>query len=70
LTVPNLDVVARQADALREKWERKVEELPERWGYEDQRLIAESALEDLRKIASNLSRLARETDGLPQDPTD
>ena len=68
--MPNLDVVAEQAAALREKWERKVEENTGVSGGADRRLIAEDARDDVRKIASNLSRLAREADGLPEDPND
>jgi hypothetical protein len=70
LTVPTLDVVAEQAAALREKWERKVEENTGVAGGADRRLVAEDARDDLRKIASNLSRLARETDGLPTEQDD
>jgi len=68
--VPNLDVVAEQAAALKEKWERKVEAHTGVPRGAEKRLIAEDARDDVRKIASNLSRLAREADGLPEDPTD
>jgi hypothetical protein len=68
--MPTVDVVARQAEALREKWEDKVEAHTGVPGGAERRVIAESALEDLRKIAANLSRLTSEDDGLPQDPTD
>jgi hypothetical protein len=67
--VPNLRVVAAQADALREKWERKAEEIPERGTRGEERLIAESAAEDLENLASNLSKLAR-ADGLPTRQND
>jgi hypothetical protein len=68
--MPSLDVVAEQAAALREKWERKVEENTGVSGGADRKLIAEDARDDVRKIAANLSRLASDSDGLPQDPTD
>jgi hypothetical protein len=68
--MPSLDVVARQADALREKWEGKVAAHSGVPGGAERKLIAEDALEDLRKIAANLSRLTSDADGLPEDEAD
>jgi len=68
--MPTVDVVARQADALCEKWEDKVELHTGVPRGAEKRLIAEDALEDLRKIAANLSRLTSEADGLPQNSHD